>query len=156
LWDAVSDIDPIFSPDSRSLLVVQDGQMRLLNARTGEPIRDLKTPFVPSAPYYAFSPDGDALYSSNTTDKFFDGGCAKTAWAQEFSLPFNLPLGERRGARRWKRCCFVQRGPPERKLSPANIMETTLSMIHITDRAAQEVHGLWSARTSPTPCFACS
>jgi len=35
------------------------------------------------------------------------------------------------------------------KLSPATIMETTTSMIHISDRAAQEVHGLLERQQKP-------
>lgn len=60
LWEAESDIHPVFSPDSHSLLVVQDGKLRLFNARDGKLIRQLN---IPPTKYYAFSPDGDTLYS---------------------------------------------------------------------------------------------
>jgi len=59
-WQKHMDGEPTFSPDSRSLLVTQGKKARLVSARTGKPIQDLKTPVADS---YAFSPDGDALYS---------------------------------------------------------------------------------------------
>jgi len=59
-WQKDMDDELVFSPDSHSLLVVQSGKVRLLNARTGKLIRDLK---MPLALHYAFSPDGNALYS---------------------------------------------------------------------------------------------
>ncbi len=44
---------------------------------------------------------------------------------------------------------FLQQDAAREKLSPALIMETTTSMIHISDRAAQEVHGLLERQNKP-------
>lgn len=60
LWSANISGLPAFSPDSRFLLIVQNNKVRLVNARDGKLIRDLN---ILPADNYAFSSDGDALYS---------------------------------------------------------------------------------------------